>query len=289
MAYRIRNWDKHFESHVSRKLKRLDWVRMPVKLDGEGYTYLVDHANGASHLGAWLAMVEVAAGQRERGTIPEGIGGVCATLSRMSRISVSAFEELLPRLLDLEWIEEYELSPLDFQKTADSGRSAGDVGRLAGDSGKKAVAEEKRREEKRKNICASDDARQGTLLDETPADNSGVVRPAVPSKKVLTSQQEVWFGEWWPTYWRRKSRGTAEKMFGRYVKSEETFRKVLAATKAQTPEMLSRSEEHRPYGASWLNARGWEDESLGQGSGIAPSASYVPSKAKYFDIREITG
>jgi uncharacterized protein YdaU (DUF1376 family) len=136
---------------------------------------------------------------------------------------------------------------------------------------------------------ASSDARQGNLLDESPADNSGVVRPAVSSKKVLTSQQEVWFGEWWAAYWLKKSRADAEKMFGRFVTSEEIFRKVLIATEAQTPEMMRRDPSKRPYGASWLNGKRWGDEIVEELSGIAPSAPYVAPRAKYFDIREITG
>ena len=38
MILRIREWDKNFENAGSRKLKRLEWVAIPNKTDGEGYT-----------------------------------------------------------------------------------------------------------------------------------------------------------------------------------------------------------------------------------------------------------
>ncbi len=108
---RIKDWDRHFENAASRKLKRLDWVAIPIKTDGEGYTALVDHPDGAAHLGAWYAIVEVAAKQTPRGVLPVGIpqdiGGICQSLSRMSRLSPNVFREVLPRLLEIGWIEEF--------------------------------------------------------------------------------------------------------------------------------------------------------------------------------------
>jgi hypothetical protein len=41
-----------------------------------GYTTLVDHPRGASHLGSWYAIVEIASRQKKRGTLPDGPGGV---------------------------------------------------------------------------------------------------------------------------------------------------------------------------------------------------------------------
>src|SRR5262249_15995151 len=70
------------------------------------------HPNGAAHFGAWIAIIEIAAKQDERGTLPCGIGGISKTLSRISRIPSTIFDEALPRLIEIGWI---------------SGESAGDL------------------------------------------------------------------------------------------------------------------------------------------------------------------
>ena len=50
---RVRDWDALYENNRTRGYKRLGWVPIPNRMDGDGYTELVDHENGAAHLGAW--------------------------------------------------------------------------------------------------------------------------------------------------------------------------------------------------------------------------------------------
>ena len=104
-TYRIRDWDRYFENASSRKLKRLDWVAIPNKTDGEGYTALVDHPDAAAHLGAWYAIVEAASKATPRGSLPggfsHGIGGICRSLGRISRLPEKIFLEVIPRLLEI--------------------------------------------------------------------------------------------------------------------------------------------------------------------------------------------
>jgi hypothetical protein len=76
----------------------------------------------------------------------------------------------------------------------------------------------------------------------------------------LAARQRAWFREFWSEYWRRCSKKTAEKAFRQHVKTEEQFRVVMAAIRAQSPEMLRREESKRPYAATWLNGERWEDE-----------------------------
>lgn len=114
MAFRIRNWTSIFENAESRKLKALKWVAMPNKMNTQGYTALMDHPNGAAHLGAWCAIVEICSAREPRelrGTLPESdgsIGGISRVLGRISRIPPVVFEELIPRLIqdpEIQWIE----------------------------------------------------------------------------------------------------------------------------------------------------------------------------------------
>lgn len=79
-------------------------------MDVEGYIVLVDHPNGAAHFGAWIAIVQIASKQNPRGILPNGktsqsILGICQSLGRISRLPSVLFEEVLPRLIEIGWIE----------------------------------------------------------------------------------------------------------------------------------------------------------------------------------------
>jgi hypothetical protein len=87
----------------------------------------------------------------------------------------------------------------------------------------------------------------------------GRAKPRAASQS-LTAEQEAWFAEWWAIYWRRAAREDARKAFGKHVTTEERFRVVMAATRAQKPEMLARPMDKRPYPATWLNGERWQDE-----------------------------
>lgn len=111
MALQITDWDKHYENNRTRDLKQMTWVPMPVKHDGDGYTELLDHPNGAAHFGAWCALVQVAARCGTRGTLLRG-GGMAhdpGSLARMTRIPEKVWLEVLPRLVSIGWIEGYEI------------------------------------------------------------------------------------------------------------------------------------------------------------------------------------
>lgn len=81
--------------------------------------------------------------------------------------------------------------------------------------------------------------------------------------RALTVQQERWFDEWWGVYWLHKAKKPAMLAFKKHVRTEDRFRDVMNATKAQTAEMTRREPQHRPHGASWINAERWADEAAG--------------------------
>jgi hypothetical protein len=134
MILKIRDWDTHFENSASRKLTRLSWVPVPNKTDGEGYTALVDNQNGAAHLGAWYAILEAASRQtpRERrgelpGGIPQDLGGICRSLGRISRLPPAIFSEVIPRLLEIGWLEKVAESADVLAESADVLADSADV------------------------------------------------------------------------------------------------------------------------------------------------------------------
>lgn len=107
--YRIRNWSTLFENNRTRELKRLDWVPVPNKME-LGYLTFVDHPNGAAHLGAWLAILEIASRRfpkELRGTLPHDDAGISHALAKISRLPAPLFDEVIPRLIKLQWIEHF--------------------------------------------------------------------------------------------------------------------------------------------------------------------------------------
>jgi hypothetical protein len=106
--YRVAEWSTHFEKNRTRELKRMEWVAVPNRMDGRGYTALVDHPNAAAHLGGWLAILEIASRQKVRGQIPQDDAGIPQCLARMSRLPAAIFDEVIPRLIQIGWIECYQ-------------------------------------------------------------------------------------------------------------------------------------------------------------------------------------
>jgi len=70
------------------------------------------------------------------------------------------------------------------------------------------------------------------------------------------------FSTFWNAYPKRKSKGQAEKAFWRVNPDEQLLATMLAtierATKSE--DWLKEDGKYIPYPATWLNAKGWEDE-----------------------------
>lgn len=111
MTFIINNWDDNYENNRTRSLQKLSWVPFPNSHDGDGYTELVDHKNGAAHLGAFVVMVQVASKCHPRGTLVRSNEKPhdSASLSRMTKLPKSIFDETIPRLLLIGWIDEIGL------------------------------------------------------------------------------------------------------------------------------------------------------------------------------------
>lgn len=107
----IVDWAHRYENNRTRELKKLEWVPLPNKQDGDGYTDLLDHPNGAAHLGAWCALLQVASRCEIRGTLMRDCGKPhdISSLERMTRIPVKVWKEALPRLASIGWIKVCEI------------------------------------------------------------------------------------------------------------------------------------------------------------------------------------
>ncbi|MBP7906318.1 MAG: hypothetical protein KA099_13460 [Alphaproteobacteria bacterium] len=70
------------------------------------------------------------------------------------------------------------------------------------------------------------------------------------------------FDRFWAVYPKRKSKGRAEQAFRKINPSEQLLVTMIAAIAQAktTDEWLKENGKFIPYPASWLNAKGWEDE-----------------------------
>ncbi len=263
MPYRIRDWDKHFENCASRKLTRLSWVAIPNKTDGEGYTALVDHPNAGAHLGAWYAIVEAASKQDPRGNLPGGIprsiGGISRSLGRMSRLPSELFMEVIPRLIEIGWIECFQS---DTDKSADSPDISADSPERIEGNGIEGNGKEQ--------THLSAIADQKELF---TADPQGTVRPALPSAT---------FEDFWRIWWNKTAKAKTQKLWpsaaARY--GARFLVDAAIADRARfepTPSWEWRSQMHP---TTWLNGKRWEDEVPPNGKSSISSAPKPKRKVK---------
>lgn len=109
---RISNWNARFENNRTRELKTMLWVPIEI-LDDGAYSELVEeHRNGAAHYGAWIAIVKIAGNCVPRGTLvkygPKGkaVPHDAKSLSRISGMPKNLFSAVIPRLLEIGWLEQ---------------------------------------------------------------------------------------------------------------------------------------------------------------------------------------
>lgn len=108
---RIKNWAANFENNRSKEIEKLLWVPIPNKLAGDSYSELVDHPNGTAHFGIWNAIVLVASKCNPRGTLVRSNGQPHAarSMSRITALSEAMFDEAIPRLIEIGWLETITL------------------------------------------------------------------------------------------------------------------------------------------------------------------------------------
>jgi len=106
--YRIKNWETLFENNRSRLIKRLDWVVLPISIGTDAYAELLDHPDGAAHLGFWCACVMVAGKAHPRGALLRDSGAphTPTSLARLCNIPAPTCQIGAARLTSLSWLEE---------------------------------------------------------------------------------------------------------------------------------------------------------------------------------------
>jgi len=130
ILYKITDWNKRFENHRSRELRRMDWVPLPNEMDSDEYTELIDDPQGASFLGVWLALILLASKCEPRGTLVRSGGRPHdpASISRISRIDLAVCRDAIAKIREVGWLtaEVYENSDVA-ESRDDLAESRGDL------------------------------------------------------------------------------------------------------------------------------------------------------------------
>ena len=104
------DWNKHFETAETRKLKYLRWVPVPNNQSDPGYLSLVARENGAAMLGAWIAILQLASRSKQefRGMLVEGNGNPYSieTIALVVRMPVDLVRQTVVLLTtEIPWLE----------------------------------------------------------------------------------------------------------------------------------------------------------------------------------------
>lgn len=155
-AYRIKDWDLHYENNRTRVMSEMRWVPVPNKHDGDGYTCLVEGDDGAALLGCWLAVTQVASKCQPRGTLLRDGDKphTAASISRITRLPEHLIQKCLEKASSSEvgWLEVIDIEDIARE------RQEGDT-KMSGACLKTTIErngiERKRREEKAWTDCTS--------------------------------------------------------------------------------------------------------------------------------------
>ena len=112
-TYSIKNWNVHFETHETRKLKLLQWVPIPNKHDGKGFKRIMRMKDGPMIYAAWILLVQVASKCKSRGTLSDYDGPLTPEdLELKTEMPSKYFTAAFTPLCDVGWLE--------VEKTAES-------------------------------------------------------------------------------------------------------------------------------------------------------------------------
>lgn len=92
--------------------------------------------------------------------------------------------------------------------------------------------------------------------------NARVTRRSQRSSSSSSSSSSVFFIKFWNTYPKKKSKGTAEKAFSKINPDEQLLATMIAKIERakKSDDWLKDDGQYIPHPATWLHARGWEDE-----------------------------
>ncbi len=84
------------------------------------------------------------------------------------------------------------------------------------------------------------------------------------------------FEVFWKAYPKKKAKGAAEKAWAKLRPSQQLVQKMLEAIEraSNSVDWMKQSGQYIPYPSTWLNAKGWEDETT-TGGEVQQTSSYM--------------
>jgi len=107
MTYRVRDWERLFETSETRKRKFLSWVLVPNSHDSLGFCQLMGRPDGLEVFAVWCLVLQLASRCTVRGTLASGKGKPYSSfdISTMVRAPVDKVEPALDILIEVGWLE----------------------------------------------------------------------------------------------------------------------------------------------------------------------------------------
>jgi len=85
---------------------------------------------------------------------------------------------------------------------------------------------------------------------------------------IQKKEEEQRFNIFWAAYPKKRNKGQAEKAFEKVAPDEQLMAVILTSIEQATKsaQWLKEDGQYIPYPATWLNAKGWEDEYTNKGT-----------------------
>lgn len=179
MVLRVRDWDAHYETGASRKLKSMSWLPLPLKR-GSGYQRILAQTDGPALFGAWVAIVEFAATCPVRGMLCRRDGreyrasDIAITVGFPVDLITRCFALVTDPDAEIEWLEridEPEARRILLELSAETADSASETPKTGGS--RETTGENGRRREK-----TSLQDRTKTGKNKTGSDPAGQTNPS---------------------------------------------------------------------------------------------------------------
>ena len=127
MGWKITDWEKFEVSGDKRSPRKfhngLDYLQLPVKLHGDKFQELMTWRGGPEAFMVWVLLAEAWATQtrdkRNSGVLWSWQDGRPATIEELAkkvRLPTKTIEAAIPKLLKIQWLEEYTVNTPDLQR-----------------------------------------------------------------------------------------------------------------------------------------------------------------------------
>lgn len=174
------------------------------------------------------------------------------------------------RIADQQWLSTKETLLSKCLITADNQPTAWDKRQRKSDSSAERVAEHREREKAKRNDDVTLQSRQVETEKERETEKEKVKSIAQNAQRNAGQQNSkhskklstAGFAEFWLAYPKKRNKGEAEKAWASLCPDAELQQRISSALESakRRSDWTKDGGKFTPYPASWLRAKGWEDE-----------------------------